>query len=334
MVNVFADFKYAIQYEQVNLDANESYRQHAKESINLAKPIYGKRILDLGCGTGISTCEIFDQLNEINVVGLDQSEAFIKMASFKFDKLGYLEDIIKIVKKDHPYPKILREKCDVKDLETHLIEVHNKYKKFKEKMNFYCKDASELLSVQEKPFDYILASQFIHWLRKKDAKPGQPNLDYERIVLQQVRDVLIFGGKFSFNASGADFKFNDSNMNEIHILNHPFYRSFTESLNSQLDLIKKREYTFDNKEINRIMKENGFNIESYKEIIINRNSKTIIETCLVGGHMQMFQKSNIELPIEEREKILEEALNYAFKKSSPNVKPVIETMIHYLVRKI
>jgi len=61
---------------------------------------------------------------------------------------------------------------------------------------------------------------------------------------------------------------------------------------------------------------------------------SIIEVCLVGGHMQIFQKSNIESTMKEREQILENALNYALEKSSPKAQPVVETGIHYIAKKI
>lgn len=336
MVNIFDDFRYAVQYEQANLDLGNTYNQFAKESIDLAKPINPSNALDLGCGTGISTYELFNNFNGINVVGLDKSGPFIEMASFKFNKLGSLESFLQKIRDNNPYPKILRDNCDVRDLETHLRTIADKSERFRENVSFYIKDASEISSLQEKSFDYILANQFIHWLRKKDAKPNEPNLDYEKNVLQQVRDKLNNGGKFSFNTSGADFEFDAPYMNDMHLLNHPFYTAFTESLRSQLGLEQadKRVYTFNHKELERIMGENGFGIEKTKPKIINRTPKMLLEICLIGGHMQAFQKMNIDSTMQEREKILENSLQYALKKSSPNSKPIIETGIHYLVRRV
>jgi len=335
MVNVFDDFRYAMQYEQVNLDLDNTYNQSAKESIDLAKPIRPSLVLDLGCGTGVSTYELFNSFSGINVVGLDKSGPFIEMASFKFNKLGSLESLLQKIRDNNPYPKILRDNCDVLDLETHLKSVVDKSGKFRENVSFYVKDASEISSLQEKSFDYVLANQFIHWLRKKDAKQDEPNLDYEKNVLQQVRDKLKQEGKFSFNMSGADFEFDNPSINEMHLLNHPFYSEFTKALYSQLGLEQpaKRVYTFNHAEVERIMEENGFNIEKTKHKIINRTPKMLLEVCLIGGHMQAFQKMNIDSTMQEREKVLEESLSYASKKSSPNSKPVIETGIHYLVRK-
>ncbi|KYK25243.1 hypothetical protein AYK26_02060 [Euryarchaeota archaeon SM23-78] len=336
MVDVFNDIRYAIQYEQVTLDLGGTYRQFASDTLSLIKIPKNSKVLDLGCGTGISTCTIFDMAEKVKVTGVDKAQHFLDIALLKFGLLDNPNSILQIIKQDHPYPQVLRDKCDVKDLESHLKKIAQKYKKFGNKVSFYHKDASEILDIKERPFDYVLANQVIHWFRKKDTKSGEPNLDYERTIIQQVRNSLKEGSLFGFNTSGADYKFDKNDMNQIHILNHPFYIAFMESLHYQLSSkwFPKREYTFDHNEIKRIMEENGFNIEASKQKKMYRQPNQIIEVCIVGGQMQIFQKSNVESTTEERERILEEALKYALRKSSPGVKPVIETGIHYIARKI
>lgn len=337
MVNIFDSFEYALQYEQLSLDTDQSYKRFAETSVSLVEATGVSKVLDLGCGTGISTCVLFDKFEDIKVVGLDRASLFLKMASYKFGKLEDTEEVFETIKKKDYYPGILRKEGDIKDLEEHLRVIFRDYKKFKDNVVFYCKDASELYSIDEGEFDYVLANQFIHWLRKEGIKLGdRPNLDYERIVLQQVRNKLKLGGRFGFNTSGADFRFDDQNLNDIHVLEHPFYIAFNKSLHSQLDLdfISTRNYTFDHDEIARIMDENGFKILGNESVVINRNPKSLIEVCLIGGHMQIFQKANISLNIEERTKILKDALSYALRVSSPGIKPYIETGAHYLVRKV
>lgn len=335
MSNVFKDNKYAIQYEQFNLNLGNPYGKFARAAIDLAKISPDSCVLDLGCGTGVSTSTLFDKVKGIKVTGVEQSEEFLKIARLKF---GLLDNpaIFQEIKEDHPYPKILIDICGMGDLEAHLKECTNRYGRYKQKVNFYCKDASKLKETAEKDFDYVLASQVIHWFRKKNVKPGEaPNLEYEREVLQEVRNKLKRGGLFVFNTNGADFEFNENSMNDKHMYKTPFFKAFKESLNSQLDSgsVSGQHYTFNHSEIERIMKENGFTIEDSKSVKIEFDPDNFKQICLISGQMQIFEKGNINISADERERILGKALDYALKKSSIEERPFFEMGINYVVKK-
>lgn len=337
MVNVFDTTRFAVQYEQINLDLGNIYDQFANTTLDLMSIVDGSRILDLGCGTGISTSKLFDTNKKISVVGVDQSEAFLEIAKLKFGLKDNFDFYARIIRDEHPYPHFIKDYCEIKDLEAHLREEIQGHQRFRGGVTFHQLDASQISDVVDTQFDYVLASQIIHWFRKKDTSPDQPNLEYERAVLQQVRNSLKMNGLLGFNTSGSDFRFEGDTMNATHLLEHPFFRAFMESINSQLgqEQPKSREYTFDHKEIERIMSENGFKIESTdQKLIWYDNPLVIAEICFVGGQMQIFQNQGIESPIEERERVLREAVNFALSKSSPDERPVIETGIHYVVRKI
>ena len=224
----------------------------------------------------------------------------------------------------------MRRHCEVGDLEDHLKRETERYARFKDKVKFYCLDASELQRMDENPFEYVLASQFIHWPRKKDIEITGVNYDYEQKVLAQVRGSLVPKGVFAFNTSAADYRFQDENRNKVHLLNHPFYIAFQDAMSHLLGLTSAgRNYTFDHNEMERIMRKAGFLIKDFDLNVLTLEASKLVEICLVGGHMQIFQKLGIEASPDEREIILAEALRLALRKTSPSVAPVIETFVHY-----
>lgn len=335
MSNVFEDPKFAVQYEQLNLDLNDPYGIFATTLIRLAAIPQGSKVLDLGSGTGIPTCRLIDIVEDIRVISVDKSKSNLEIALLKF---GYIEPdaVLERIRQEHPYPQILKALCDVKDLEAHLKEVITRYRKYKDKVSFYERDASQFSDISDKLFDYVLASQVIHWFRKKDAKPNEPNLDYERSVLQQVRGVLKEKGLFAFNTTGADYFFGDPNIDDIHMYKHPFYQHFMESVRPQLSIVSTsgKAYTFTSQEVERIMGENGFAIEKIERMELEYTPMNFKEICLISGQMQIFQKLGIDLPMEQREKILTEALQYAISKHPLGSEmPIMETGVHYVVRK-
>jgi len=335
MVNVFDDPRYAIRYEQANLDLGDIYGQFANTLIGLMGLADNSRILDLGSGTGISASKLFLTDRAISVVGVDRSQTFLDIARLKFGQADNLDFHLELIKGDNPYQPRVEGYSTVNDLEGHLKEEIRINKRFRKRITFHKLDASEIHKVAEEGFDYVLASQVFHWFRNEGAKPEQPNLEYERGVLQQVRNSLKQNGLFGFNTTGHDFKYDNKGMNDMHLMEHPFYRVFMESIRTRLGSpqTKERKYAFDHQEIERIMRENGFKIEGTDQKVITFDSKTLFEFCLTGGHMTVFQKWGVESKMEEREKILREAIKYALTKTSPDVKPVIETGVHYVVRK-
>jgi len=138
-----------------------------------------------------------------------------------------------------------------------------------------------------------------------------------------------------FNTSGADYRFENDELNEKHLTNHPFYKAFSHSVNSQLGITEEeKQYTFDTSEIEKVMLENGFSIVARKDDVIYYEPKLLEEICLVGGHMGLFQARNSDIPMKEQEKILQNALQYARKNASFYEYPqVIETAVHYVAQK-
>ncbi len=342
MVDVFNDLTYAIKYEQLNLDLNNVYNTFAKTAISLAKIPDHSYGLDLCCGTGVSTYELLNNVPETRVVGIDRAENFLEMAKVKFGISNKTNLVFQMIKEKHPYPEVIKEKCHPKDLESHLREEIKSCEPFMESVSFYCRDASDMSNISRELFDYVLASQCIHWFRKKSdpEKPEiKPNLAYEKKVLEQVRNNLKTGGLFIFNTSGADYKFEDTRMNEIHFYKHPFYKTFLESLYAELDskILSDEGYTFDHNEIERVMKENGFKIKDRLNIELPFEPNNLIESCLIAGQMSIFQEKNIDdISADERENILKRAIEQTIEKQGGSLTeiPVIETGVHYVTEKV
>ena len=71
--SVFDSLSYAALYELDNLLFDNGYGKIARDSINLADIAKGSRGLDIGCGTGISTCKLVDMVPGIKVKGIEKS---------------------------------------------------------------------------------------------------------------------------------------------------------------------------------------------------------------------------------------------------------------------
>ena len=90
---------------------------------------------------------------------------------------------------------------------------------------------------------------------------------------------------------------------------------------------------FNHDEIVRIMQENGFTIQKKEEQHIQYSPEALLEVCLIGGYMQIFQKAIIDLPDQEYNQLLSDAINHAQAHARTNESPVIETIIYYTAKK-
>lgn len=337
MANVFKNLEYAVQYEQINLDLDDGYGRYSQELIELAQIPSGSNVLELGCGTGISTYRLITNVPKIKVLGVDQSEEFLRMAKLKFG-IEDSSELREIIEKGNHYPSILKSYGVFLDLKKYLADVSSKYIEHRNQVEFQQADASELeIFAKKEEFDYVFANQMIHWLRKKDVKPGEPlNYEYEKQVLTNVNNILKPRGYFAFNTSGDDFRFEDKSLNEEVYFNHPFYQAFQKELGNSLEIKNNYEknYTFDDAEIRRIMKENNFVVNERKILNSSWKPSQLLEICIVGGKMKIFQEMGINIPYKESEQILERVLKQTLSKVDPSQKPIIEHGIHYVAQKI
>lgn len=346
MVDVFKDEKFAMHYEQVNLNLDDVYGQFANTLIALMGLNDDSRVLEIGSGSGISASKLFTANKSTTLVGVDKSKPLLDIARLRFGQADNLDSYLEVIAKENYYPKIIGEFVEIMDLADHLKMQRAEYSKFGERIELHQKEAHEIDGISEEPFDYVFTSQVFHWLRKYDGGTAEnPNLDYEREVLQKVRDNLKPGGLFAFNTTGWDFGFDVEFRNDIHLSNHPFYKAFRKYIDEQISKLTKKEgeeapqpaqetgriYTLTNDEVERITAENGFKVVDKKYTTIEFEPNRIVEFCLIGGHMQIFQKEGIEATMEEREEILRDAVRYASERTSPELTPVVETGVHYVV---
>ncbi|MFH1916664.1 MAG: methyltransferase domain-containing protein [Nanoarchaeota archaeon] len=324
---------YSLLYEQAAHDL-QNYRRIAAKTINLLRIPSSPTILDLGCGTGISTEEIIHTYPDARVFGIDSTNPFLELARYKFGK-PYTDPLLSDIAKNTPLPSILRERCNIKNLDSYLTATKKILEPRSSQVQFIQADAASLTDVLSEQVDAVVANQVLHWFRKKnEGGNAGPNLAYEQAVLQAVWTTLKDYGSFGFNLSGWDYQFDNSQMNQEHVSKHPFYLYFLESLEKRFgEVSQAQEKAFNDKEVFRVMKENNFSIQSRETQKLHYSPEGILEVCLVGGYMQIFQKAGIELPASEQDMILEEAVRYAFAHSSPDQGHVQENLMHYVARK-
>lgn len=329
-MSIFDDPTFAIRYEQVNEDMGRPYNHFASTSLTLAQVAPGSRVLDAACGTGISTTTIIDETVGANVVGFDSSEPLLRITQYKFGKSD--NGLIELARTIKPYAEMKVNFTPVNIVE-HLKKTGERYRGSQVKL-FRC-DAGNIEEIADDNFDVILASQFIHWPRKKDATAEKPNFEYERQVLQQFRSKLVDGGKLVFNTSGHDYHFDDDRLNKIHLMNHPFRIALRSALLHDLGINENpaKSYTFDKNEFERIMGENGFTIVKTKTSEINYNPNVFAALLIGNVEMDIFQKNNINMPTNERERLIRKAISYAMNQAAPEKHQVIETGIHIVAVK-
>ncbi len=336
MMDIFQDKRYVLQYEQINLDHGNSYGLFASELADLLQIPEGSRVLELGCGTGISTGTLLSKIKNLKITATDQSRQFLDLALAKFG-FDDLEPYLQEVRARKHCPAILFNNCKMGDVESYLRAVRVKSEEYRHnsQISFYHCEAGEIPTLGLDPIQVVFASQVFHWFRKKNASANGCNYDYERKVLDNIRKVLESRGYFGFNTTGADYSFSDPRLNAEHFTNHPFHKAFTQALRSELGLLtisNPPKRTFDHAEIERIASNSGFEIVGCKNLRIERSGESLLESCLIGGHMQVFQSESLEASPEQREEMLISAFEYAQKASSVNAAPVIETGVHYATR--
>jgi SAM-dependent methyltransferase len=340
--SVFDSLQYALFYEQDNLNCGDEYGRHAADSIRLANLGTCSNVVDIGCGTGASTCKLIDMLEGARVVGVEPHR-MIDIARLKFGMPPLIpEEIFETVKKHPPYPEILRKYKTPRDLESHLRECIAKYQSCASRTNFYQTDASripEFLDADSQ--DLILASQVVHWFRE-NPHHGNPS-SYEGKAIGAINHCLKEGGIFVFNTTSRGVLMsNGQNLEQMG--EHPFRRAFKERLYVLLGKTKetgrKMPKKLDDNEIDKIMGENGLTIIAKKEEIRRVEPKTVRENCITGGHMSLFEsdfKSSNQrgktLSMKEREQVLEEALTYAETTCLLEEIDVTTSVVHYVARK-
>ncbi|MBN2142801.1 hypothetical protein JW711_05730 [Candidatus Woesearchaeota archaeon] len=89
MKNFFKDPRFTIPYKQTNLDLGNPHGKLSERSIAHTNIHQGQDILDLGCGTSVSTSTLLDKASPVFVIGAKLAGAFLNMARMKFGLREY-----------------------------------------------------------------------------------------------------------------------------------------------------------------------------------------------------------------------------------------------------
>lgn len=218
---------------------------------------------------------------------------------------------------------------------AHLLLQAEKYSPLRNRVAFHHKEAGSLEEIADGTFDHAIASQVFHWFRKEKGEKSGPNLEYERRAPSLINKALKTDGTFAFSTGGCDFRCEDLTINERHFMFHPFYVAFREALAAKLGIPyeKNHTYTFDYDEIRRLMDENGFEVIDRGMAFADFPPHGLIEICLVGTQMQVFQKQGLQMSMEDRERLLLESIDDAFKTCKPEDRPVMGLSAQFLARK-
>ena len=84
------------------------------------------------------------------------------------------------------------------------------------------------------------------------------------------------------------------------------------------------------------MDENGFKIINYFENLYSMDNNALIESCLIGTIMEVFQKQDINISLEDREKGIIDSLESVLKEydDPSSLGKILETGAHFIVQKI
>ena len=318
------------------------YRKFAKYLANLMDLRPGESVIDIGCGSGDSTRVIWEKQSKLKeVVGIDKSGMSIEVAKTKF---GYPnKELLNSMLTEELYPPEISYRLKKRDFKRYFSDFIGSMYPYSEKTKFITTDISSMNEKIRKnlgwhQFKHGFGNQVLHWPRKE---PGGsiPNLEYEGRCFEEIAKSLESHGWLGFNTTGADFEFDESGWNDKHILEHPAYKTFYNQIGRKIgkpELGLKREYTFNKSDIERVLAENGFRLDKSDKMELKLPREQFIEICLMGAHMQIFEKEQLQIPFEKKQELILNALQYTLEKEKKEIehRSIIETGAHFVAKKV
>jgi ubiquinone/menaquinone biosynthesis C-methylase UbiE len=335
-LNVFDEFGYPLSYGQFSLDAGRYYEAFANHTLNLVAPKKGDVVLEVACGTGISTVELL-KFQPAKIYALDRAAQFLALAEHT---VGKTDDVSfnNYFNASYQYPKSFASTYfEVADLHQYLIEQRGKSRLQSDRVRFTNASAHEIRDLELSSIDFAFCSQAFHWFRLYQTNSAAPNIAYEHDVLSQIRNALKPNGAFAFNTTAASFAFTDPTLNQKHFKNHPFHLAFIAAMEKELGLgpIAGDKPALDHQTVTHALIEAGFEVERAEILDLPLPPHAIFDICIVGGQMQFFQRRNLSLRAGERKELIEVGLRKAFSeaRSSIDSVPVTEYGMSYVARK-
>lgn len=342
---VFQGLSYAWKYEireAFQQSLQRGYKLHADILLRLVDLPKNGRILEVGCGTGISAQRICEVASPALLVATDQAAGMLEVARHKFgvSPSPLLGEVLREAF-SQPVNSITPEAFD-SYLRVAMEECHH----FTDRVRFVSCDAAVLAGLGLGEQDAVIANHVVHWFRRDPISGGAGNIEYEARAWEAIAQSLRRGGYFLFNTTGFDYEFADPKMNSCHFTAHPFYRTFAtfvfgllrkEGI-ADLSFPDQRSYSFPMGTIEQLATRHGYRVVNQRTSGFNRTPQELLDACK-AAEMVLFERTGLSrLPHPERQRFIRQALDetLANESHSRTLDEVgcAETTVHYALMKL
>lgn len=313
---VFADSDFALRYELrecLQMMGHRGYYMSARILCALSDTPPDARILDLGCGTALSTLAIMETHPLATTLGLDRGRGMVTLAQYKFfPSDGSVTDEL------HGKIDSQVSAQEAGRLKQHLEQMRSRASRFAGQVKFVVAEAKDCSELIEGQVDAAFGNQVFHWFRGE-------GLDYEAQTLEALHRCIRPGGNFVFNTTSADCEFSNSAYARLELDHHPFYVAFREHAFDEMvsrGIAQRRPSPpsrplFSRGEIQGIMEDHGFRIILTREAVMVRAPGDILDICRLSSDMAIFEKTgHRDVPAVVRREILDAAYQKACKDAA------------------
>lgn len=354
MDSVFKERWFPSMSEQAAIDTGIPLAIYRAALQGLVLPDHGRarhNVVDLGCGTGISTEALLTTVPNIRVAAVDANRAMIDFARYKFGHTQADPQSTVVMKASH-YPTLIQGYAEPLDLETH---VHDTPKRLEEgRRRFDRLIQGELVSGShvefseyragflheyagsDEKFDLVFVPGTFRWFRRHNVQQGgSPNSTYEKKVCEDIYQVQNTGGLVVALLRGEDIALG-KRWECLQWTQEPFTLAFNDSLEHSTGRSMKQHDPFD------------FTIDSFLSLfpddqyhLVSQDihsfpvpRQRLVELAFVSGLTDLM-KRGAESNVVIAEKHLREAAENALRNVGfdPNGPPVYETAIILVARK-
>lgn len=346
--NIFT-FKYGLEeYEKFWLPGEKYYEPSAKIQAELAGGIKDEDIVvDIGCGTGNSTFVLASSNPEFQrIFAIDPSQGFLRIAQYKFGEMS-----------EQQWNKLTRDLAIDPEVIKNIQRIKEESSGFKDKIEVI-RSRGDQLPFPSNSVDRIHCVQSLHWMGFADNDNEGKDISHLKLSLKSMRRILKPEGVLIFDESGFHLDFEEDEhdgqrINDLHILNHPFYQEFVRNLyqifqergftdiRTKPEKVNKYHHMFNLELIQQLLSETGFELEfvngkPYKFHTESRSEDDLLNIIKGGSAMVHFTTPELlELHDEEKSRIINEALKQTLEEKENLLQaPCLETYAFFVAKAV
>ena len=342
--------KYALtQYEPLSI-TGRAYEQSIRRQIQLVGGIRDDDVvIDYAGGSGNSAFEIAMANRNFGVIHVVDPSGMIDLARRKFWKIS--DQAWAVMTDNISIPDLTRDRIEEQRVATRDIM---------DKVHFHRVSTENAgFALGELLADKAFIVQGFHWMSFSPTDIDGNNVDYARSALGVIRSHLKKGGLFSFDESGLQFRYEDTEegrrLNGAHLTNHAFHRAFVSELNALLaelglqglnpEKLDRYHNMFDIDTIKNLLEQSGFELvptpegKPYAVTEMPKSREQVTRFIRDGGPMRCFGRPELQaLPNDVKLSLVDRALESALAihgdlLDNPDY-PIAETLAFFVAKAV